>query len=326
MGQGQQLTDSPVAAGQHALNIALPQRLGQYFDLLILVQGFLYIGQPFFDGLLVGHGHPLKGRARLGNKGIDAQGNLSLIADGSHMSLHAPGHRHDAFDVLVCFHRKANHDVHADVADAGSRRQIDGMEQVLFRNPFIDDVAHVGAARFRRQGNRLLAAFGQPLNDGRRNRIGPQGGAGKRQPLAADKFDELVDIGIVRYGRAHEADFLAQALAPQHGFLHVFQRPHAGPPVTVAGHAEPAVPAAAAGDFNEVHRSEFRMGRRHDRFSRPGKLPPLPPYRRRRAVFRDDGPQTAVLVVFMTIQGRHVYAGHLRQPAFPGLAARRVGV
>ena len=184
------------------------------------------------------------------------------------------------------------------------------------------------AARFRRQGDRLLAAFGQSLDDSRRNRIGPQGRAGKSQALVADEGDQFVDVGIIGNGCPHEADLLAQLLAAQDGRLHIVQGADAGPAVTVAGHAEAAVTAAAPGNLDEVHGAELRIRRGDDRLGRLVQFMPLPFDLGRDAFFRDDAHDMAVIIVFVTVQRRHIDTGNVdgqiaqqfMTPQAPGLA------
>ena len=71
------------------------------------------------------------------------------------------------------------------------------------------------------------------------------------------------------------------------------------------------MPAAAPGNLDEVHGAELRIRRGNDRFSRLGQLVPLALDLGRDALFRDDAHDVAVIIVFVTVQGRHIDTGDM---------------
>ncbi len=179
--------------------------------------------------------------------------------------------RDDGLNVLLRFRGQAQNEIQFQVWNAAAEDHIRGAKDIFLRNSFIDHLPKPLRSGFGRDGNGLVPACRQAVKQCLAHRVRAER-RDRQAPL--DGGAELADVGIVRQRGADEPDLAALFISLCRLLFCFVDAEVSRRKIEIPGHAEPAVPAAAARDLHQTPVAELGVRRQDNRGRRlPVKIP-----------------------------------------------------
>ena len=162
-----------IATGENGLHTLRGGRLEAHVDPQ-RSQGPLHELDASAAGLDRRHRFPLEGGLGLGNvrRQVDRHPRATLVLARPRQDL-----RRECCQlahVVVGLTRQADNEVQLDLGNAAAPGQLGGLDDLLVRQPLVDDVAHALTARLGREGDRPRTAAHERLHEKRSNPIDAQ--------------------------------------------------------------------------------------------------------------------------------------------------------
>ena len=173
--------------------------------------------------------------------------------------------RDDFVHVLLRFRGQTQDEIEFEVRDAAAEDHISRTQDIVLRHALVDHLPEPLRSRFWSDGNGLVPARCQPVEQRLAHRVRTER---RDRQASLDGGAELADVGIVRQRGPDEPDLSALLVCLYCLLLRCIDTKIARRQIDIPGHAEPAVPAAAAGDLREIHIAELGIGRQNGRRSR----------------------------------------------------------
>src|SRR6478609_3454222 len=211
--------DPAVAAGEQALDDAglavVVAEADVLAELAVAADRVAQLGEPLVGGLGGQLRGPLERGVRLGDEAADRDRAADVVGAGDLAALGDDVLRHgaDLEDVLVGLGGQAAHEVQLHLAPAVAVRGGHRVDQVLFGDHLVDDLADPLGAALGGEGEAGAAAVaGQLVGEGDVEGVDPGGGQREADLVlgvaVGQALGDVGDLGVVRGGQRGQAELL----------------------------------------------------------------------------------------------------------------------